>query len=178
MTENPAFADERRDQGVSGAASTPPTVPSDGDTTTRSIVTSESPTLVTEARAERTVVGTPSGPSLQAGSAVVDHTTTFSGDPAYREVQMVWVLLGVTELVIALRVMFRALASTDTGFVSFIYGLGGALVAPFRGIANWTTGTTVVEVGSIIGMGVYLLAAFLVIKVVHIVAAPHRPGAA
>jgi len=177
MTENPTFAAERPDQRVAGAEPALPTAPSNGDTAARtSTVVSESPTFVTQTRAERMVVGTPAGAGSPADSAVVSRTTMFSGDPAYRAVQMVWVLLGVTELVIALRVMFRALASSNTGFVSFIYGLGGALVAPFRGIANWTSGTTVVEVGSIIAMVVYLLAAYLVIKLVRIAAAPHRPA--
>jgi hypothetical protein len=179
MTENPTFAAARRDQRVSGAEPAPPAAPSDGDTVTRtSTVTSESPTFVSETRAERMVVATPAEPGSPAGSTMATRTTMFSGDPAYRGVQMVWFLLGVTELIIGLRVVFRALGATDTGFVSLIYGLGGALVAPFRGIPNWTSGTTVVEVGSIVAMVVYLLAAYLVIKLVRIVAAPHRPAAA
>ena len=166
MTDNPTHA--------GGAAA----APQSGDMSTRtSTMTNESPTSVTEARSERTVVGTPAGAGSAAGSSEVTRTTTFSGDPAYRGVQMVWALLGATELVIGLRVMFRALAATDTGFVSFIYGLGGALTAPFRGIANWTSGTTVVEVGSLIAMAVYVLVAFVMVKLVHIAAAPRRPGA-
>jgi hypothetical protein len=55
-----------------------------------------------------------------------------------------------------------------------VYGLGGALVAPFRGIANYTSGTTVIEVGSLIAMVVFFLAALLVVKVVRIAVAPHR----
>jgi hypothetical protein len=151
--------------------------PNDDTATRTSTVTNASPEFVTETRTERMAVATPAGPGSPAGSAMVDRTTMFSGDPAYRGVQMVWVLLGITELIIGLRVLFRALNATDTGFVSFIHGFGGALAAPFRGIANWTSGTTVVEVGSIIAMGVYVLAAFLVIKLVRIATAPHRSAA-
>jgi hypothetical protein len=150
----------------------------DGTASTTSTVTSASPTFVTETRAERAVVNTPAGSGSPAGSAEVTRTTMFSGDPAFRGVQTVWILLGITELVIGLHVLFRALAATDTGFVSFIYGFGGALAAPFRGIANWTSGTNVLEIGSVVGMVVYVLAAYLVIKLVRIAAAPRRPTAA
>jgi hypothetical protein len=168
MTQNPTYA-----------GSAPPTEASNGDSATRSsTVTNASPEFVTETRTERTAVATPAAQGQPAGTVQVDRTTMFAGDPAYRGVQMVWVLLGITELFIGLRVMFRALNSTDTGFVSFVYGLGGAFAAPFRGIANWTSGTTVIEVGSLIAMAVYVLAAFLVIKVVRIATSPHRSATA
>jgi hypothetical protein len=115
----------------------------------------------------------------QGGSASTTRTSVVSGgDPAFRGVQFVWFLLGLTDLVIGLRVLFKAMAATDTGFVSFIYGLGGALAAPFLGIANVTSGKTVIEVGGLIAMAVYLLAAFLVFKLIRIATTPRTRAVA
>jgi hypothetical protein len=179
MTQNQLVADERRNQPLSAPGEAPPTTPSNGGVATdTSTVVSESPTFVTQTRAERVVADVPAGPGQPLGSSVMTtRTTMFSGDPAFRGTQVVWALLGLTELIIGLRVLFRLLAATDTGFVSIMYGLGGALAAPFRGVANYTTGTTVIEVGSLIAMLVYVLAAFLVVKVVRIAVAPKRSSA-
>ena len=134
---------------------------------------------VAETPADRTPTGESGIPADQTGSAVVTRTDMYAGSPAYRGIQFVWFLLGLTELVIGLRVLFRALAAADTGFVSFMNGLGGALAAPFRGIANYTTGSgNVIEIGSLIAMVVYLLAAFLVFNLVRIATAPRTPAAA
>lgn len=178
MTQNPTIG-QRGDQPSYGSATAQPGARSNGAVATdSSTVTSASPTFVTQTRAERVVAETPMEPGSPAGRSVTaTRTTTFSGDPAYRGVQTVWVLLGITELIIALRVLFHALAATDTGFVSLMYGLGGALTAPFRGVADYTSGTTVVEVGSLIGMVVYVLAAYLVVKLVRVALAPHRSRA-
>jgi len=157
---------------------------------------SESSPFVSETREERVSTSQPSAPGVtQTGeqrasagesampvspsrSAVVTRTSVYAGGPAYRGIQFVWFLLGLTELIIGLRVLFRALGAADTGFISFINGLGGALAAPFRSITNYTTGGTVIETGSLIAMVVYLLAAFLVFKLVRIATAPRTPAAA
>jgi hypothetical protein len=134
---------------------------------------------VTPTGQERASAGESAMPVSPTENAVVTRTSVYAGSPAYRGIQFVWFLLGLTELIIGLRVLFRALGATDTGFVSFINGLGGALAAPFRGIANYTTGNgNVIEIGSLIAMGVYVLAAFLVFKLVRIAAAPRTPAAA
>lgn len=148
---------------------------------------SESQPFVSETREERVSTNPASAPAADesaaarspSASAAVTRTSVYAGGPAYRGIQLVWFLLGLTELIIGLRVLFRALGAADTGFISFINGLGGALTAPFRGIANYTTGSgNVIEIGSLIAMVVYLLAAFLVFKLVHIATAPRTPVAA
>ncbi|MGI0131149.1 MAG: hypothetical protein ACREEC_13540, partial [Thermoplasmata archaeon] len=122
--------------------------------------------VVSDEREETHVAGRP---------VVARRHTVVSGDPAFRFVQLVWFLLGVTEGFIGLRVIFRAVAAHQVGFVSFIYGVSDALIAPFRGISpDYVRGTTVVEIGSLIAMAIYLLAGYLVVKLVRILTAPRR----
>lgn len=122
------------------------------------------PPIVAEERDEARMSGRP---------VMARRRTMVAGDPSYRVVQTVWFLLGLVEAIIGLRVIFRAAAANDTGFVSFIYGLSAPLVAPFRGItADYASRGNVVEIGSLIAMLVYLIAAYLVVKLVRILTAP------
>jgi hypothetical protein len=132
---------------------------------------------IAQAPPDRAPAGQPAVAVSSSGIAEVDRTRVYAGGPAYRGIQLVWFLLGLTELIIGLRVLFRALGVSDTGFVAFISGLGGTLAAPFRVIANYTAGTAVVEIGSLIAMVVYLMVAFLVFKLVRIATAPRRTEA-
>jgi hypothetical protein len=120
--------------------------------------------LVAEERDETNVAGRP---------VVARRRTVVTRDPAFRVVQMVWFLLGLVEGIVGLRVIFRAVAAQHVGFVTFINGLSAPLVAPFQGItADYVHRGTVVEIGSLIAMVIYLLAAYLVVKLVRIVTAP------
>jgi uncharacterized protein YggT (Ycf19 family) len=122
------------------------------------------PPIVAEERDEAHISGRP---------VMARRRTVVSGDPSFRVVQTVWFVLGLVEAIVGLRVVFRAAAANDTGFVSFIYGLSAPLVAPFRGItADYVSRANVVEIGSLIGMLVYLIAAYLVVKLVRITTAP------
>jgi uncharacterized protein YggT (Ycf19 family) len=122
------------------------------------------PPIVADERDEAHISGRP---------VMARRRTMVMGDPSFRVVQTVWFLLGLVEAIIGLRVILRAAAANDTGFVSLIYGLSEPLVAPFRGItADYVSSGIVVEIGSLIAMLVYLIAAYLVVKLVRIVTAP------
>ena len=115
-----------------------------------------------------------------AGRPVMERRrTVVGGDPAFRSLQLVWFLLGLVEGVIGLRVILHAAAAREVGFVSFIDAVSGWLVAPFRGITpDYVNRGNVVEVGSLIAMLVYLIAAYLVVKLVRILTTPHPDGRA
>jgi uncharacterized protein YggT (Ycf19 family) len=125
---------------------------------------SNEPPLIVEEQEDAAVAGRPTAQRRR---------TYVVSDPAFRAVQTVWWLLGVVEAIIGLRVLFRALAAVDTGFVAFIYAVSDPLVAPFRGIvADYVRRGNVIEIGSLIAMGVYLLAAVLVVRLLRILLAP------
>jgi uncharacterized protein YggT (Ycf19 family) len=100
--------------------------------------------------------------------------TVVAADPAFRVVQLVWFLLALVEGIMGLRVVFRAAAANaEVGFVAFINAISAPLVAPFRGITpDYVTRHSVVEISTLIGMLVYLIAAYLVVKLVRITTAP------
>src|SRR4030081_2697576 len=57
-------------------------------------------------------------------------------DPALRLGLLIRPCLAIVEVIIGLRVLFRAINSQDTGIVSFIYTISGPLVAPWQGIVG------------------------------------------
>ena len=92
---------------------------------------------------------------------------------AARVVRLIWFLLTVAESVIALRVLFRALASREEGFVRFIYAVSVPLVAPFRPIVTDQSigrdNRRMLEVSSLIAMLLLFLGAYLLVTLISIV---------
>jgi hypothetical protein len=89
--------------------------------------------------------------------------------------QLVWLAAGVVNLIVALDFVFRAVAAHNTGFAHYIYRLGGWLAAPFDGIFNTTVafhGTAVLRWADVLAVVVYTAAAWIVTKLVRIVASP------
>ena len=60
----------------------------------------------------------------------------FASPTAVRVVRLIWLLLVVIESVVGLRVLFRAMASKEEGFVRFVYLISVPFVAPFRPIVT------------------------------------------
>ena len=92
---------------------------------------------------------------------------------AVRVVRLIWFLLTVAESVVGLRVLFRALASKEEGFVRFVYAVSVPLVAPFRPIVTDQSvgrdGRRVIEVSSLIAMLLLFLGAYLLVTLIDIV---------
>ena len=85
-------------------------------------------------------------------------------NPAQRVGPLVRPCLAIVEAIIGLRVIFRALGSQDTGFVSLIYQITGPLVSPWRGIvADASSGGHIFDSSALIAMGVYAVAAAIVL---------------
>src|ERR1051326_915099 len=92
---------------------------------------------------------------------------------ALRLVRLIWFLLVVIESIVGLRVLFRALASREEGFVRFVYVISTPLVAPFRPIVSdqgiGQDGRRVLEVSSIIAMLLIFLVAYLLVTLIGII---------
>jgi uncharacterized membrane protein len=92
--------------------------------------------------------------------------------------RVVYFLLGVLEVILVLRFLFKLLgANAGNGFVVFLYNLSYFFVAPFSGIFNNPTiGNNVFEITTIIAMIVYALIAWGLVSLGRLIFAPNFSG--
>ena len=85
---------------------------------------------------------------------------------AYKVLETIYVLFGLIEALIAIRVVLRALgANPSAGFAQFIYGVTAPLLAPFVGLfADPQVGDGVIELHALTALFVYALLAWLIGK--------------
>ncbi len=94
-------------------------------------------------------------------------------------VNIISFLVGVLEVILALRAAFRLLgASQDSSFMQFLYNLSHVFVSPFNGIFHdQALGTrSVFELSTLIAMLVYALLAWGLVALTRVVFAPHESG--
>ena len=86
--------------------------------------------------------------------------------PLYRGTQIVWYILGVVEVLLALRFILKLLgANPEAGFSSFIYGLSGVFAQPFLAVFNATkVEGNVFEWTTLLAMLFYWLIAYGIIR--------------
>ncbi len=91
-----------------------------------------------------------------------------------RLIQLVWLIAGVVDAILALDFIFKAVGANNTGFAHYIYRLGGWLAAPFNGIFTNTAvaNGTVIHWADVLAVVVYTIAAWIVTKLVSILATP------
>jgi uncharacterized protein YggT (Ycf19 family) len=89
---------------------------------------------------------------------------------AYRISQTVYLIAGVVEALIILRVALKLLAANSgVGFVRFIYGISAPLVAPFQGIfPTPASNANVLELSSLVAIAVYGLIAWGIVRLIVI----------
>jgi YggT family protein len=91
--------------------------------------------------------------------------------------QIVLALLGIVEIGLGLRLMLKLIAANaNSGFADFIYGVTAPFIAPFTGlIGTPTAGANILEVTTLIAMGVYALFVWILLQGIAI--ASSRPSA-
>ena len=97
----------------------------------------------------------------------------------YWATAIIYFLLGLLEVVLGLRWLFRLLgANTDNSFIAFLYGVSHPFVAPFNGIFNDQTlgHQGVFEFSTLIAMLVYALIAWGIVALINLFLRP-VPGA-
>jgi len=79
----------------------------------------------------------------------------------FRVNQVIWYVLGVIEVLLAFRIVLKALAANQSsGFTNFIYAITGPFALPFRGIIGDTiSGSSFIEWSSVFAVVVYLVIA-------------------
>jgi len=95
----------------------------------------------------------------------------------YQVTRIIWAILSLLEILLGLRFMLKLIAANpDSGFAVFIYGITGPFVAPFTGLVGTPASRgTILEVTTLIGMAVYALFFWIVVRVIRIAA--DRPSA-
>ncbi|MFP3853911.1 MAG: YggT family protein [Anaerolineales bacterium] len=97
--------------------------------------------------------------------------------------RLIWWIFGVIEALLGFRILLKLLAANpEAAFVRWIYQASGWLLQPFEGVAavpNMGPGT--LDLPSIIGLLVYIVASWLIIQLLAVLfppTHPQEPGAA
>jgi len=89
---------------------------------------------------------------------------------AFKATQTIWLLLGLLEAAIALRIVFKLIAvNAANPFAKLLFGATNIFLAPFKSlVGNPTSGNNVLEITSVIAMLVYLLIAWGIERIVYV----------
>jgi hypothetical protein len=123
--------------------------------------------------------GGPGAPMAADDSEVVSRVT-----PARRAIDVIYLLFGIINGLLVIRLVLKLLGvNPDAPFTGFIYGLTNFLLAPFKGLLPAeVNGRSVFEPSVLIAIVVYVLLAFVIVKIVAIsisrsVVVSHRSSA-
>ena len=89
----------------------------------------------------------------------------------FKITQLIWLLLGVLEVLIALRIGLKLIgANPDSPIVALIYGFTYLFLFPFEGMtATPAAGSMVLEISSLFAMVIYALIAWAVERIVWVI---------
>ena len=90
----------------------------------------------------------------------------------FQVTRVMWTILGLIEILLGLRFLLKLIAANaESGFGALIYGVSGVFTAPFAGLVTTpTSGGNILEVTTLIAMGVYALFFWIIVRVTRIVA--------
>lgn len=88
----------------------------------------------------------------------------------FKATQLIWLLLGFLEAVLALRFFFKLIgANPENTFATFLYGLTNLFVAPFASLTGApSAGGMVFEFSTLIAMIVYALLGWALERLVYV----------
>ncbi|NCN59282.1 YggT family protein [Candidatus Microgenomates bacterium] len=107
-------------------------------------------------------------PAISTGSLQKTYNTKKA---IFRSYQIIWYIVGVVEVVLAFRLLFKLLgANASSGFTSFIYAISAPLAGPFAGILDTTaSSSSIIEWSTLITMAVYAVIAYGIIALFQLV---------
>jgi len=96
------------------------------------------------------------------------------GDSVDRMSQGIWLVVGVVDILLAIRFVFKVLGgSSQAGFVRFMYDITQPLVAPFHGIFNTTVqGQSILEPESLVAIAIYSLIGWGIVSIIRLMRRP------
>jgi YggT family protein len=88
----------------------------------------------------------------------------------FKATQLIWLVLGLLEASIALRVVFKLIGvNAANSFATLLYNVTNLFVAPFASLTGApAVGGSVLEISSIIAMIVYLLIGWALERIVYV----------
>jgi len=115
-------------------------------------------------------------PVVQADREVIEDPSAPARVLVNRISELIWLLFGILDVLIALRVVLKLIAANPTsGFSVFLYNVTGVFLLPFSGlIASPVIGTGVFEIFSIIAIVVYMLLAWIIVSLFRLIFMPAR----
>lgn len=95
----------------------------------------------------------------------------------FKATQLVWLLFGILEALLALRVGLKLIAANpDSPIAAFVYGFTSLFLRPFAGLTGTpSAGGMVLEVSTVIAMVVYALIAWGLERIIWVIF--YRPSA-
>ena len=115
-------------------------------------------------------------PVVQTQQQVVEDPSAEGRVLVARISGLIWLLFGVIDGLIALRIVLKFIAANPTSeFARFLYSLTDVFLAPFAGlVGSPVIGSGVIEIYSMIAIVVYALLAWLVVRLFRLIFMPAR----
>jgi len=116
---------------------------------------------------------TPTG-SIEHREAIVTDTAAETNRFVNRVIQFIWLVFGIIEALIALRVFLELIGANPASFfASFIYNLTDLFLWPFAGLTiSPSFNGMVLNIPAIIAMVVYAIAAWIITSLIWILFRP------
>lgn len=123
---------------------------------------------------QETTTGEPVRPVAPVAPVTTSRTAVYrEGSYNTRAVQAVWWIVGLIEVLIAIRFVLKLLGANPAPFVRFMYDLTWPLVAPFHGIFNTAQeGRSILEPESLVAMAVYALIGWGIVSLIRLMSRP------
>lgn len=109
-------------------------------------------------------------PVSQPDPAVPAYAASPARSSGFRLIQLIWFLAGLVDVLVGMRFVLKLLgASTQSSFVSLLYGITSPLITPFRFIFPTAgQGPFVFEPESLVALVVYPLIALGLVSLIRI----------
>lgn len=124
---------------------------------------------------EDRAAGEPVPPTIRPMTTTSRTSVYRSGGYNSRAVMAVWYIVGLIDVLIAIRFLLKLLGANPAPFVRFIYDITWPLVSWFHGIFNTDqVGRAVFEPESLVAIAVYSLIGWGIVSFIRIMSRPSR----